>query len=321
MRYKILFAVLALTLLLVALYSGARLMDSVVMGEGIESAAVSSKTIERNGVEYYPNQKMTVVLLMGIDQEGIAAPSESYNNKGSADAVSLLVFNRERQVCDVLCLNRDTMMDIPVLGIGGKRAGSVYGQLATSHNYGTGMEDSCENTRQAVSDFLYGLQIDYYISLHMDGIPILNDAVGGVNVEVVDDFSEVDPTIQKGTMHLNGEQAYNFIRSRKNVGNQLNDSRMDRQKEYIGGLVDSARNCFNKDESYYVQLFDMLSDYVVTDCSATVLSKLFADFSEYPVGRIIIPEGEYVRGEQYYEFYVDSSELDRLIIELFYKEK
>ena len=44
--------------------------------------------------------------------------------------------------------------------------------------------------------------IDYYFSMNMDAISILNDAVGGVTVEVTDDFSQVDATIGKGQAYF-----------------------------------------------------------------------------------------------------------------------
>ena len=64
-------------------------------------------------------------------------------------------------------------------------------------------------------------------------VKVLNDAVGGVNVLVSDDFSEVDPSIVQGEMILRGDQALTFIRARKDVGTQLNVSRMERQQVYM----------------------------------------------------------------------------------------
>ena len=68
---------------------------------------------------------------------------------------------------------------------------------------------------------IFKLQIhlfNYYISMNMDAIAILNDAVGGVTVNVTDDFSAVDPSITKGEVTLKGDQALTFIQTRKDVG-------------------------------------------------------------------------------------------------------
>ena len=181
------------------------------------------------------------MLLMGIDEEGPVKASDSHKNTGEADMVALVIFDETSQQIDILCLNRDTMVEMPVLGIGGKNAGTFYGQLALSHAYGTGLEDSCENTKKAVSDFLYGLDISHYVAMNLDAISMLNDAVGGVTVNVTDDFSDVDPTIKQGENTLMGQQAIHYVQVRKDVGDQKNVSRMQRQQDYMEGFLKSFR--------------------------------------------------------------------------------
>lgn len=260
------------------------------------------------------------MMVLGIDEFGPVKDSGSYNNPGAADMVTLLVFNETEEVCDILCLNRDTMVEMPVLGIGGKKAGTLVGQLALSHTYGSGLEDSCENTREAVSNFLYGVKIDYYASFNMDAITLINDAVGGVTVTVTDDFSDVDPTITKGEITLKGEQAINFVRTRKGVGDQKNISRIERQKEYMEGFLDSFGEKAD-DESFFLSAYDEIKPYVVTDCSATVLSGIVSRYGDYKLGEVLSPEGENVLGGEFYEFHADEEALDELILELFYAEK
>ena len=212
-------------------------------------------------------------------------------------------------------------MDVPVLGLGGKLAGTYYEQLALSHTYGSGLEDSCENTRKAVSDFLNGIHIDYYLSMNMDAIGILNDAVGGVKVNVTDDFSLVDPTIQMGEMVLQGEQALHFVRLRKDVGVQLNIARMERQRMYMEGFVNALNDQVNQNASFVLETYEQVSPYIVSDCSANTLSTLVNRFSEYTLQEIITPEGENKNGKMFMEFYVDEKKLDDLVIDLFYREK
>lgn len=310
-----------LILVLVMIFSGLRILESTVLlpGQGQEASTVS-KTITRDGVEYFPRQDITVVMVLGIDEFGPVKDSGSYNNSGAADMVILLIFDDTNKVCNVLCLNRDTMVEMPVLGINGKRAGTVIGQLALSHTYGSGLEDSCENTRETVSNFLYGITIDHYAAVNMDAITMLNDAVGGVTVTVTDDFSDVDPSITEGEMTLMGEQAINFVRTRKGVGDQKNLSRIERQKEYFEGFLEAFRKK-SGDETFFLSTYDQIAPYTVTDCSTTVLSGMASRYSEYELGEILSPEGENVLEEQYYEFHVDEEALDELILELFYAEK
>ena len=147
------------------------------------------------------------------------------------------------------------MTDVPVLGIGGRPAGSVYGQLALAHTFGTGLEDSCDNTVKAVSDLLLGAPIDHYMALNMDAIPIANDAVGGVTVKVTDDFSAIDPSLPMGEVTLRGEQATTFIRTRKGLGDQLNLSRMQRQKVYMEGFLEALRAKRAGSDSFLLKMY------------------------------------------------------------------
>lgn len=282
---------------------------------------VTTKTITRDGVDYFPRQDITVIMVLGIDEFGPVESSGSYNNPGAVDMITLLIFDDKANTCSALCLNRDTMLTMPVSGINGRAAGTYYGQLALSHTYGSGLEDSCENTKKTVSDFLYGIRIDYYVSMNMDAIGILNDAVGGVTVTVTEDFSAVDPTITEGELTLLGDQAINFVRTRGGVGDQLNVSRIERQKEYINGFLTALRNQYSSDSKIVIDAYEKAAPYMVTDCSGTTITNLVSRYVDFSLEEIYVPEGDNVQGEQYYEFYADEEKLDELILKLFYAPK
>ena len=309
-------------LVLALLYSGLRILEAAVLHTGeIQESPIRSKTIRRGDTDYFPRQDITTVLVMGIDRYGPVESSGSYQNQGAADMDLLLIFDEAARVCNVLYLNRDTMLEMPVLGIGGRKAGTAYGQLALAHTYGSGLADSCENTRQAVSDFLYGISIDYYVAMNMDAISILNDAVGGVTVEVEEDFSQVDASIPMGTVTLLGQQSVNFVRSRQGVGDQLNLSRIQRQKAYIAGFVEAFKAKKNTEPSFMLSAYEAVMPYVVTDCSLNAISGMIDRYSGYTISQVISPQGENVRGEEYMEFHVDEEALDTLILSLFYAPK
>ena len=314
-------AVLILLLVILMLYSGLQLLESTVLRTGADEQGFVSKTITRDGVSYYPRQDITVVMVLGIDQNGPVEVSEGYINPGAADMAALLIFDEKDESCTILQLNRDTMLEMPVLGVGGKTAGTYYGQLALSHTYGSGMEDSCENTRRTISNFLYGIHIDYYVAMNMDAIAILNDAVGGVTVNVTDDFSHVDPTIPVGQVTLRGEQAIRFVRPRRDVGDQLNISRIDRQKEYIGSFLKKFRGCYHSDLEFAATTYEQVQPYIVTDCSLNTITSLMDRYGDYEIKEVVSPAGENVMGEEYYEFYPDEDALDKLILRLFYMPK
>lgn len=320
MIQKAVYACVILILLFVIGYSGLQILESTVLyPEQQTEPTTVSKTVLWDGVPYYPRQDITVIMILGIDENGPVRDSGSYNNTGEADMVTLVICDETNEQIRLLTLNRDTMMEIPVLGIGGRPAGTITGQLALAHTYGSGLEDSCENTRTAVSNFLNGIQIDYYISMNMDAIPILNDAVGGVRVTVTDDFSAIDPEIPMGEHVLAGNQAMTFVRSRKDLGDQLNVSRMKRQEAFLKAFL-PALNEKNSD-SFAMSVYEQVSPYLVTDCSANLISSMLRRYGGYTLADMVSPAGENVRGEQYYEFYPDEKQLEALIMELFYAPK
>ena len=318
-RVKLLYVCILLVLVLVIFYSGLQILESTVFNNGYQLQTTSKVQI-RDGVRYYPRQDITVVLIMGINQTGPVVPTE-YNHGGSADMLALLVFDEKTQTCNVVTLNRDMMVYMPRLNTNGKEKGTLYAQLAYSHAFGDGMTDSCENVRKTVSNLLYGAVVDYYFSLNMDAIAILNDQVGGVKVNIVDDFSKVDPALTMGTVHLMGEHAVHYLQTRWDVGDELNLSRMRRHEEYMKNFVPILREKLETDTTFVLNTYDMICQYIVTDCTSADAERLAAEYGHYTLGTIYSISGRNVLGETYYEFYADEDALDDLVISLFYAPK
>ena len=316
------FFCILLILVLVMLYSGLQILESTVLLPGDEAAGQKpTKTITRDGVDYFPRQDITVMMVLGIDQYGPVESSNYYRNNGSADSIMLLVFDETNEACTVLYLNRDTMVNMDVVGVKGEYAGTTYGQLALAHTYGTGLEDSCVNMKNTLENFLHGLTIDYYVAMKMDAIPILNDSVGGVTVTVVDDFSKVNPTITMGELTLQGDQVIDFVRTRKDVGDQKNVTRMERQKEYVDNFLQALYQKEHEDINFVVNMYDKVAPYIVTDCSVETLSGMLDRYVDFTIKEVVSPDGENVIGDGHYEFYVDEEKLDELIVRLFYAPK
>ncbi len=318
---KLLLLAALLAVLALLLYSAMQLLESTVLAPDMGEVGFESKTVTKDGVDYFPRQDITTVLVMGIDRYGPVEDSEAYNNTGAADVNILVIIDETAEAVDLLYLNRDTMVEMPVLGLGGRHAGTYFGQLALAHTYGSGLQDSCENSRETISSLLGGIEIDYYVSMNMDTIGIMNDAVGGVTVDVTEDFSQVDPTIPMGTVTLHGEQAVNYVRTRKDVGDQLNLSRIDRQKEYIDGFTHAFMSAYEADGDIAADVYKQISPYIVTDLSVNVLNGMLEYYGDYSVNRVVTPPGDNVMGQQYFEFYAHEEALREMSLELFYEPK
>ena len=314
--------VILLVLVFAILCGGLLFLESAVFHSttGVSEPA-ATKTIVRDGVEYFPRQDITVVMVLGIDQYGPVTASRSYRNEGCADSVMLLIFDETEENCRVLYLNRDTMLDMDMLGVRGEYAGTTYGQLALAHTYGAGLEDSCENVRNTLMKFLRGLTVDYYVAMHMDAIPILNDAVGGVTVTVTDDFSEVNPSITRGELTLRGDQVVDYVRTRKDVGDQKNVTRMERQKAYVEGFLQAFLEKGREDMDFVLESYEKATPYIVTDCTTTTLHGMLDRYADYRLKEVVTPAGENRIVDGYYQFHTDEEKLDELTLELFYRPK
>ena len=322
-KYKdIVSSCILLLLVFVIVYSGLRVLESTVLVTGSEpSDQTTTKTITRAGIDYFPRQDITVMMVLGIDQYGPVESSNYYRNNGSADSIMLIIFDETNEECTVLHLNRDTMVNMDVLGVKGEYAGTAYGQLALAHTYGTGLEDSCENMKNTLEKFLHGLTVDYYVAMNMDAIPILNDAVGGVTVTVVDDFSKVNPSITMGELTLKGDQVIDFVRTRKDVGDQKNVTRMERQKEYVDNFLKALYQKEHQDINFVVNVYEDIAPYIVTDCSVETLSGMLERYIDFAIKEVVSPAGENIVADGYYEFHIDEEKLDELILRLLYAPK
>lgn len=313
---------LIIVLAVVVAFSGYKLFDAFKADSThTDVTEHKTKTVTVDGVEYFPRQDITVLMLMGIDERGEVVKSESYSNTGENDMVALAVFDEQDKTYSVLSLNRDTMMDIYTLGVTGQPSGTIFAQLALAHTYGTGLEDSCENTVRTVSDFLSGLTVDYYVSMNMDAITLLNDAVGGVTVNVTDDFSQVDDSIPMGEVTLKGEQALSYVQTRKDVSDQLNVSRMERQNEYMENFVSAFSSKVKESDTFVLETYEKISPYIVSDCSVNSMSSMLSRYADYTLRDVVTPAGENVLTGKYAEFYVDEAQLEKLIIDMFYTKK
>ena len=280
-----------------------------------------SLTINYQGGQYRLRDDLETYLIIGLDKftDTLSDP-DAYINNQQSDFLFLMIVDKTNESYCAVHLNRDTMTEIQRLGVGGKRLGTFVGQLALSHTYGSGGKDSCRNTAEAVTNYLYGVPVDHYFAMTMDAIPVLNDLVGGVTVHVDDDFSAIDPALEQGKdVRLVGQQALTFVRARRGVNDQTNLSRMNRQREYIYGLYQQLSDKLHSIDGFSKRLASHLADFSVSDLTSTQLSNLADRMKDYRFTTIYTIPGEAVVGEKFMEFYTDDDALQELVVQLFFK--
>ncbi len=287
--------------------------------EVVETEEAYDDGLYLDGVRYAPKEGVETLLLIGVDKYESQTQETSYINSQQSDFLMLLVIDKRNQTRAALHLNRDTMTEIPVLGVRGEAAGSITGQLALAHTYGSGGADSCQNTVKAVSNLLYGMSIDHYIAVTMDAVGRINDLAGGVTLTMLDDLTSVSPEMQKGaTVTLTGDKALAYVRTRYGLEDSSNLHRMERQRQYLTGLSDALTAKMEADDGFLLEALDAISAYMVSDCTVTQLSQTYDCWESYEDGGIYTVEGTAKVGEEFMEFYPDEAALRRLVAELFY---
>ena len=280
------------------------------------------ESIVHNGKKYTLKNGIQTILFIGVDKFSDEVDYSSYNNDQQADFLMLMVIDKNKGTASAIQINRDTMAEMDILGIGGQTVGTVNAQLALSHTYGSGGTDSCRNTQKAISRFLGGVYIDHYISLTMDSVQIINDLVGGVTLEVMHDFSDVDSSLIKGeTVTLRGEKALTYIRGRKDVDEQSNVQRMERQNQYLQALKAQVKSYVNTHSTFSSDVVLKLADHMVTDYSIDLLDDALETLLTYDITKIHKIEGELKEGKEHMEFYADETAKKQLVVDLFYRLK
>lgn len=286
--------------------------------------------LQYEGRIYEYNDDIMTFLIMGIDKNGEVENSQDATDGGQADALFLVVADRRKKEIRLVGINRDTMVNINAYGAYGEGMdGSAKAQIAVQHGFGDGRELSCELTRDAVSELFFNLPIHGYAAVNMDAIPIINDAVGGVTLEVIEDIDtdkygkSIGKVWHEGEeIHLQGMEAYYYIRWRDREKFESARLRLARQKQYLEAFMEKARSETKKNITLPVRLYGDLSKYMVTDISADETAYLAGELIGYtmdPQG-IYTLSGETIKGDTYEEFYPDEEALKALMIAVFYRE-
>lgn len=327
-RRKLVLSIVCVALLLVAaMFAGDYLQNSVfnvqeVRGD-LSSLNSDLRKVEYNGETYAYNDTLTTILFMGIDKttEQLKA-SSGFRNGGQADFLGLMVIDAQKKTVGWLPIDRDSMTQITVLGVLGNPAGTRTSQICLSHGFGDGGETSSELTVQAVETMLYGMQVDFYISLDLRGIETVNDLVGGIAVTLEDDFSALDPTMLKGaTITLQGKQAEYYVRSRMTIGDGSNQARMKRQASYLGLLKERVAEMLNEDSAFINRLYDTMDPYMVTNMKRGRLVNEANKAQKYQQLPDFIIKGEHTMGaDGFVEFHIDQASLEALVVDTFLLE-
>ena len=283
------------------------------------------KVIIYKGEKYRYNDNVSTILFIGTDRTlSQQANSESLiGANGQADTIILGIVDSKNRKISFLSINRDTMAPVAEYTVDDDYAGHKVMQICLAYSYGADNTQSCGRMATAVSEYLYGMPINAYCRLSYDGIPALNDAIGGVTVKIPEDMTEANPSWTKGEkIQLHGNDAITYVRWRNKGTVHTNELRMARQKQYLNNYIKQALTATRSDISLPINLFSTATDYMTTDITASTVTYLSSKALEYgiSVDAIQTIPGESIDGEEHVEFYADDTALFEVILQLFYNK-
>ena len=249
-------------------------------------------TITYKGKDYHYNSNLRVFLMMGIDNDDPVATAKDYISGGQSDAMFLLIVDSLNQKLQVISINRNTMTDIKL----------------------------CDEEGYSVADLFGNIPISGYLAMNMGAIPMMNDAVGGVNVKVLQNISYPDHNVKlhKGDkVTLNGEEAYCYLRGRNVKEYDSASDRLRREEQYIVAYMDRLKVLAADDPSAVMGVYNSIEDYLVTsvDFSNLINELMSYDFQDDDMYTV---PGETVQGDEYEEYHVDEDAMQDMIMNIFY---
>ena len=283
--------------------------------DSLSQSAINQITYD--GKQYSYNGSLINLLFIGIDNSAGIRDDNMPSDAGQADCLILLTLDKEKKEARILQIPRDTMTEVDVYNVGGNIFKTLQAQIATQYAYNIGGTSSCSATKKTVSELLYDLPIEGYLAMDYTKIATVNDAIGGVEITIPQDYTMIDPEFQEGkTLTLMGEQAHNYVRWRDTNASFSNYDRMDRQVQYILAMIDTLQEYVERNGKDYGILFTLMEENMVTNLNESQIEKLL----EYDLDTESIEflPGEAQKGEIYEEFYVNEEKLQKMLIETFY---
>ncbi len=321
-------AVLILAAAAAVLISGILILQKIEQDQYAETRGKMSdgfgqlRTVEYNGTTYREKPAITTILIAGIDKVDDSTDSigNQYRNGGQADFLMLIAIDHTDKVIHQLQIDRDTMTDVAILGMFGNETGTRNMQICLSHGFGKTPEDNAKYTMRAVQNLLDGLELDGYYMISYSSVPILNDALGGVTVNIAFDMTSIHPEWTKGsTVTLHGREAEEFVRSRMTVGAGTNEERMIRQNEFMQKATALMNKKIAADLSFGESLLAKLQSIATTNFPQKRLVEELSEAYSYEILSVDHPEGEYAIGEDgFMEFHMKEGAATEWVLEHLY---
>lgn len=297
-----------------------------LLGSGALSAP--SEAVEEDdlivykGKKYRYNEQVSSILVMGVDKQNIQHTGQ-YGENGQADVLFLMAVDSQSGAVHMVPISREAMVDVDQYALDGSYSGVETLQLCLAYSYAATGEEGCQNVMRSVSRLLYGIPLEKYVAIDLNGLSALTDAVGGVTVTSLEDMDLETAWVKKDqTITLNGAQAIKYIRSR-DQDTHANNRRMLRQRQFLLSFMNQTGQILQQNATRLTGLYNTAKPYLVSNVTLSELTYLAG--SLLPKGGWSNPHihnilGDTVMGEEFVEFYADRASAYEAVLATFYTE-
>lgn len=300
----------------------------VINGKNVSHKSID-EVVDYNGKKYHYKEGLINIVILGADNDlPVSEKQEKIGDMGQTDAIYLVSIDTNKDSLRVYAIPRDSMGEIEVRNESGQLVSLLNAQLALQYNFALNCVDSSKLSADAVSKLMYYVPVNRVCVFNSDAIGVINDAVGGVEITIENDFTDesgevLEPEFYKdNTLKLTGEQAVTFVRERDCSIFKSAMDRVSRQEQYIGSLVDTAKSKLKKNPMLAISILNKLkeNDCIYTDISVSEFMYIaqLAARTHFSMDDVITIPGEVQMGEEFEEYHTDSVALKKMILENFY---
>lgn len=274
-----------------------------------------------NGKNYEPKTNVTNILLLGVDSDAERVKTDA---GWRSDMIMLVSIDNDTNQITCTSVPRDTRAFVSHVNESGQVTSEVEEKINHAYAYGGGPSKySAENAMSAVEKLLecgglINVPIDYYISIDLDGLPKIADALDGVPVTLEQSVPDVG---KKGeTVDLNGAKVRKYLENR----HDMDDGEFSRQRheqEFVRAMARKIKELGAKEAA--PGLYDTFMKFMRTNMSldnvlsvATILDN--ANMDEMKFNLMENGSPEVIGGTWYYR--ASQDEILHQMLDALYKE-
>lgn len=209
------------------------------------------------------NTEKLNVLLLGIDAEG--------DQVGRSDAIMVMQLNPVTDEMKIVSIPRDTRTEIIGRGF----------QDKINHAFAFGVSDCgvpCgANMSIETVENLLGIDIDYYVSINMDGLVELVNELGTISVDNEIAWSDGKYDFPEGVIEMDGEKTKAFVRMRKKDPSG-DFGRTERQRKVIMGIIQKGASASSITK--FTSMMDVLGQNMSTNMDFDDMKQLFSNYRD-----------------------------------------